>query len=360
MASVRGFVRSIAERTSSSRRRKGFSLLELILALGLTVIVVSAITTAIRLYMFQLQQRQKEIETKQVSRSVIRMFTSDVRAAIQFKSVDNSGLENLIASQSLSGIGGGPLVDVDSEQEDVDPDDLEQTILDAVAAGGGPDAGAEQSDGAGSAPADGGGTADSNDESEEAEEEAELGRPTLIGNNYFLRFDTSYLPRLHEYNPLIARGIEAQQLPSDIKTITYFFSDVPPATQEELADESFGKRGGLYRRQIDRAIEAHQSGDENVDIVVRPDEYSELISPEISSIQFRYWDGEDWLAEWNSEENGGFPAAIEIQVVIDPERASDELAEGDPQRLEVETIRSVIHLPIAEINQEEDEEEESR
>ena len=358
MTNFRNCVSSVASAVDT-RRRRGFSLLELILALGLTVIVVSAITTAIRLYMFQLQQRQKEIESKQISRGVMRMVASDLRAAIQYKPEDYSGLENLIASQSLSGLGGEiPGLDTEADAEDVDADDLEQTILDAVAAGGGA-GGAEQEDGGGDAAGGSEATGDSaSGEEGEVEEEEELGRPTLIGDNYFIRTDISRLPRLDEYNPLISRRGEEERLPSDVKTVTYFFSSARPETAEALADDSFGAKGGLYRRQIDRAVEAFQSGEDNVEIVVQPDEYSELISPEISEIQFRYWDGEEWLAEWNSEEQGGFPVAIEVQVVIDPERETEGGSYDDLERLEVETIRTVIHLPVAEVPEEDEDEDE--
>ena len=330
------------------RRRRGFSLLELILSLGLTVLVVSAITTAIQLYLFQLQRSQKQIEAKQISRGVIRMITSDVRAGVQYKSEDYSGLENLIASQSLSVGGGIPGLDTDSEGEDIAADDVEQTILDAVAAGGGAGGGGEQ-DG------DGEQNGDSEAADGEEEEEVELGRPTLVGNNHFLRMDISRLLRQHEYNPLIVRQASDERLPSDVRTTTYFFSSARPHNQEALADDSFGSKGGLYRRQIGRAVEALQSGEDNVDIVLDPDEFSELISPEISGIQFRYWDGEQWLAEWNSEEEGGFPLAIEILITIDPERESENVPANDLDRLEVETIRSVIHLPVAEVPEEDEE-----
>ena len=333
-----------------SAGRRGFSLLELILALGLTVIVVSAITTAIRLYMFQLQQRQKEIEQKQISRGVIRMVSDDVRASLQYKAEDNSALENLVASQSLSGLGGG-LAEV--EEEDLDADELEQTILDAVAANGGAGGDGEvQQDGAATRE---GTEGEADDESEEEKEE--VGRPTLIGNNHFLRTDVSRLLRLHEYNPLVARRQSEDRLTSDVKTVTYFFSNSKPFATDDFQDESFGQQGGLYRRQIDRAVESFQSGDEDIDVVLQPDEYSELVSPEIAAIQFRYWNGEEWLAEWNSEQEGGFPSAIEIEIVIDPERSIQQVSADGQRQLEVETIRSVIHIPVAEIIPEEDESE---
>ena len=330
------------------RKRVGFSLLELILALALSVVVLSAIAGAIRMYMFQLERQSQEIERRTVARGVLRMITEDVRSAIQFKPEDYGGLEDLIASQSLAGLTAG---DMPAEGEDIDADDLEQQILDAVAAGGGPADDSAQSN-AGSE--DG----SSDDEAEEEDdEEPETGRPTLIGNQNFLRIDISRLPRLDEYNPLITQRESDIRLPADVKSITYFFSDASPTENDEV-DPEFGIRGGLYRRVIDRAVESFQNGDQDIEVVVNPDEYCELLSPEIAGIEFRYWDGEDWLDEWDSTQMNGFPSAIELAVIIDPERLTENVSFEDVRELDVEINRTVIHLPVAEIIPPEEESEE--
>ena len=337
------------------RGRFGFSLLELILALGLSVVVLSAIAGAIRMYMFQLERQSQEIERRTVARGVLRMISDDVRLAIQFKPEDYSGLEDLIASQSLAGLTAGGEADMPVDGEDVDADQLQQQILDAVASGGGPAEGEAQNSGEGEGE-DGSGE----DGDEEDEEEPELGRPTLIGNQNFLRIDISRLPRLDEYNPLITRRGSNSRLTSDVKSITYYFSQVAPQENDEI-DPEFGNRGGLYRRVIDRAVESFQNGDQDIEIVVDPDQYSELVSPEISGIEFRYWDGEDWLPEWNSSEMNGFPSAIELAVIIDPERLTENASFEEVRELDVEVSRTVIYLPVAEIipPEEEDESDES-
>ncbi len=323
------------------KKRTAFSLLELVLALGLTVVIMAAITAAIRLYLFQLERQADDVERRQIARGVLRMVTEDVRAAIQFKPEDYAGLEDLVASQNLAGLGttGGQ-----AGGEDIDANALENQILDAVAAGGGP----AQSDGATESAGN-----DSEEDSDEEQEEPELGRPTLVGDRQFLRIDVSRLPRLDEYNPLIVRKASDLRLPADVKSVTYFFSNSPPSEQLDF-DPSFGQRGGLYRRVIDRAVEAFQSGDNDIEIVVAPDAYSELISPEISTIEFRYWDGENWLVQWDSTEMMGFPSAIEVAIVIDPERFSDNVSFENIQQFDVEIIRTVIHLPVAEIIEEEE------
>ena len=323
--------------------RRGFSLLEVLLALGLTVIVMTIVFSAVYQYLFILTRQQAEIERKQVARGVVMMINEDLSGAIQFKSEDYSAVANLVASQSLAGIGAlsgtGDLSD--TETEEIDADAVEQEILDAVAQGG----------------TEGGGDGESDEDSDEGgDEEGEVGgRPTLIGNRNLLRMDTSSLPRLDEYNMFVAGRTTEEQLPSDVKTVTYFYSDSPPAVEDEILPE-FGREGGLYVRRIDRAVEAF-IGEE--DVSDKPDEYCELIAPEVVSIQFRYFDGEEWREEWDSEEEGGCPVAIEVVITLDPQRGLTESAarqQTNPEELEV--LRTVVYLPVAEILPEEEEEEE--
>ena len=329
------------------RQRRGFSLMELILALALAVIVMSLIVTSIRLYLIQLEKRRVEIEQQHISRGVIRMIDEDLRSAIQYKATDYTPLEDLIASQSLAGIGNLPTGD-----EDIDPDSLEDQIINAVESGGG----GTGTQNTATAPGNQGQGEQTEEESEEGEEdeEEETGRPTFVGTSQFIRLDISRLPRLDEYNPLIVQRSTDQQLPSDIKTITYFFSDSRPVDQFAF-DEDFGKNGGLYRRQVDRAVEAFRNGDQDIEIVLQPDEYCELISPEISELGFRFWDGQNWFSEWDSEQMMGFPIAVEIAIVIDPERVSTDAELDELNELEIEIKRSVVHLPVAEIIEEEEE-----
>lgn len=323
--------------------RNAFTLLEILLALGLTVVVLTIIFSAVYQYLFVLTRQQARIERQQVARGVMRMISDDLGGAIQYKPEDYSALENLIASQSLAGF--GAFANVGSEN--LDAEALEQDVLDAINEGnssspGGPGSNANTDPGAM------GNSGDPSQLEEEVEEEIEeLGRPTLIGNDRLLRVDTSRLPRIDQYNPLVARRPIDEQLPSDVKTVTYFYSDAPPTLDDPYMPE-FGRNGGLYRRRIDRAVETFL-GDESISD--KPDNFCELIAPEVVDVRFRYFDGEEWQDQWHSEELNGFPSAIEIVVAMDPQRGLDSRtgaqAINNPE--ELETLRTVVHLPVAEI-----------
>ena len=176
-------------------------------------------------------------------------------------------------------------------------------------------------------------------------------RPTLIGTETALTVDVSRLPRLDEYNPLVASNSEEVQLPSDLKAISYFIgrpSAGDNSGRNSLFSDQVNELGGLYRRNIDRAV-ANYAGEEG--IMDFADSYADLISPEVVELTFRYFDGEQWNTEWDNFERGGFPLAVEIVVTMDPNRLNsddpDSYSGFDPNTMQ--RYRSVVNLPVSEI-----------
>ena len=92
-------------------------------------------------------------------------------------------------------------------------------------------------------------------------------------------------------------------VPGDIKTVSYFVQT--PSTMgvsdslNAFADGSEMLTGtsGLVRRQLDRAILAYA---EEVGDTQRLQQTGELIAPEVVSLEFAYYDGVQWLYEWDS------------------------------------------------------------
>ena len=121
--------------------------------------------------------------------------------------------------------------------------------------------------------------------------------------------------------------------------------------QNQFAQNDDVAPGGLYRRQIDRAVAAYR--DETG--LVRVDQNAQLIAPEVAQIAMRCFDGEQWVEEWDSEEYGGFPPAVEVTLVIDPARTKDganyRFSGYDPETMQF--YRTVIHLPAAELEERE-------
>ena len=307
--------------------RAGYTLLEVLLALALSVIVFSALASATRLHLVSLTKQKVVIERKQIARSVLNMIGNDLRAGIQYKAADYSGLENLVKTQELMIAGELPTGDElsASEASSVAEDDSEDESEDE---------GAEE------------------DSQVIVEEEVSF-RPTLIGSESVVMIDISRLPRLDQYNPLIASADTLAQSPSDVKSLAYFVSESEGGMEQEIEFDKAAP-GGLYRREIDRAVAAYMGDYQMLD---SPDQYTQLVAPEVAQISFRYFDGIDWLTEWDSAEMGGFPSAIETSIVIDPSRSSfnnTTYSYGGFDQTTMEMYRSVVHLPAAEIMTEEE------
>lgn len=296
---------------SKQAERRGYTLLELLLSLTLSVVIVGAIGVAIQLYLIALTRQQALIERKQIARSVTQMISSDLRAGVQYKAADYSGLENLVKTQLLTANNPQP---ADEEEEEMVEEETPPVV----------------------------------------DEEAVSSRPSLVGGPNSITIDISRLPRLDQYNPIIADNDAGMQTKSDVKTLAYFFSNANPTNQNGVQFSPTAAPGGLYRRTIDRAV-AQFNGDSG--LTSTPDEYCDLVANEVAEIQFRYFDGETWLTSWDSEENGGFPPAVEVTIVMDPRRMSGgrNYSYGGFDRQAMELYRGVVHLPGAEVIEEEDE-----
>jgi hypothetical protein len=102
---------------------------------------------------------------------------------------------------------------------------------------------------------------------------------------------------------------------------------------------------------MDRAAASFSAQDGNLDASEHP---GNLLAAEVNYLEFRYWDGSSWYSEWDSEQMGGLPAAIEITIGIDPAagrnpedmdiKAANELAAAD---LNEYMYRLTVHLPVA-------------
>ena len=300
--------------------RAAYTLLEVLLALGLTVVIFSMIAAGIRLHLVSIAQQQLKIEHRQIARNLLATIGTDIRSAVLYRATDYSGLENIRATELKQSSSSGITVDqlisdptaaAEAANEEIDPDaEIEELI----------------------------------------QEEDVSYRPVLRGSNRSIQFDISRLPRLDQYRSFGANGGEAiQSTPSDIKSISYFFS--PSASVSEpiaQLDPSIAP-GGLYRREIDRAVASFAGLD---GLNTSPDSVSRLLAPEVAAVQFRYFDGFDWWTSWDFDERGGLPTAIEIQLTVDPTRTVAKIA-NDFAQAQPTYYRSVVHLPLAEVREEE-------
>jgi uncharacterized membrane protein YgcG len=320
----------------SSATRTGFTLLEVVLALSMTVVVMAAIGVAIHLHLRAGDKTRVGIERDQLARTLMRRIADDIRAAVRREPFDDAGLQALM--ESAKGAAKG-LAQGASQQS-------------TSSAGGG---GAGRAGSAGTASAAGtagtAGTATTIGESAEDTTEQTTqttGSPSLapglFGNEFELQVDVGRIPRADEFTGAMVSGAP---FPSDVKTVYYF-----------LANSATGLSGvngtGLMRSEMNRAtaLWANETGD--VDIFAQA---AESLAEEVVGIRFSYFDGYEWLLEWDSEVAMGLPLAVEIELVLAGDEEQEQTALGSAYETGLSGVdpelvyRTVVQLPNGQIPQ---------
>jgi prepilin-type N-terminal cleavage/methylation domain-containing protein len=261
--------------------RRGFTLLELLLALGLAVVLMSLVGFSLSATMRATNAGRDDVHHAQIARAILRRIASDVRGAVWYKPVDMSSMLPAAAATGGGGAGG-------------------------AGAGG---AGAGATGGAGGA-AGGAGAAAGSGESEGTDalssqvttDETAPPLPGLHGGANWVEADVSRLPAPEGYAFMGGAGA-LPDVDSEIKTVAYWVD------------------GGLCRREMDWAVTqfANSNG-----AMADLQSQIEPLAVEVLDLQFRYFDGSQWLTEWSSTDLGGVPVAIEISIALADPRVAGE------------------------------------
>jgi hypothetical protein len=323
----------------------GYTLLEVVLALGLTVVVMTAIGTAIFLHLRSVDHTRITIERDQLARTLMRRIGDDVRSAVRREPFDDAGLKSLMesaknAAGSLGGAAGGAGAGGSGA---------------GGSGGNSPASGTTGRTGTTSSTGTTGGTGTtqrtdgSSDDAAATDDAAAAGAPAAIaglyGTAYELQIDVARVPRPDEFvEAMLAGGIP----PSDVKTVYYFLANASTGISASGAT-------GLMRSEMNRATALFASENGDFDIFTRT---AEVLASEVVGLNFSYFDGIDWYPEWNSQEMNGLPLAVEISLVIADPATAEELgitgAIIDPTVDDVEpelVYHTVIHLPNGQLAQ---------
>ena len=311
----------------------GFTLLEVLLTLAMAVVLMSLVGSAISFYANHLQTRDSDVRRVQLASATMRMIADDLKAALYPEEFDASTLEKFLASAASQGAAGT------AQAAGLDEAGMETLGLSTA------DAASQE-------------TALETEPVDLSLNATSLARPGLIGNQYQIQFDISRLPRLEEYQPMLTPASEGlADVPSDIKTISYFVQApggagvVDPLASVSDADANEftigGSAGsGLVRRQLDRQITsyAYETGG-----ITSLQMSGDLLAPEVIAVEFQYWDGYQWQIQWNSDQMGALPLAVQVQLTFsDP----DGIASGDPANVgstSGRTFTQIVRLPMGRI-----------
>ncbi|HEV7281653.1 MAG TPA: hypothetical protein VGN57_15735 [Pirellulaceae bacterium] len=352
LQTIPGSVAKLESVRRTGARRSAFTLLEVILALALSVIILGIVVGTIQLNLIALSERRARVEDVQLAHAVLNRIAGDLESCLSRQTTDTSGLEALAAGMGdigsladLGGLDGGDLGGPGDEGDDGGSgdggDDAGGDDSGGDDTGGGDDSG---DGGSGSGGTGGAGFSMGEDAEQTETAAAPQGPPPgIYGTANELQVDVSRLPRLDEYQGSFNAETGSYQQPSDVKTVTYFLVEAPANAEEEVG---MTPRYGLMRGEIGRAAASYAKEMGNV---ASDADDAESLCPEVEYLEFRYFDGMTWLSDWDTDLNKGLCRAVEVTIRMRAE--VDESGAPVSAQDEVDrTYKLVVHLPLSANN----------
>jgi hypothetical protein len=315
--------------------RPAFTLFELILAIALSATLLALVGTAVNLYLLRMDTGQMRVEEAQLARSILSTIAADIRAATVYQTQDISTVQQLAAASA-----------------EFDPDSIEAAgpFSGTMLQNTGGNQGTAGTTGSGG---DGGSPLGSTSLQSNVQTAATL-PPGVNGLANDLQVDVLRLPRLDELFPPVPQGATPVSMaattnvprPSDAKTVRYFVRQgaaIDASAPESAAITATNQdgAGGLVRQAVDRAIRDLAEQSANSQLL---NSGQVLLAPEVTQIQFVYFDGTTVYDVWDMQERGGMPTAIEVRIWIAPDPIE---AEASPIPLEPRMHSQTVAIPLA-------------
>jgi hypothetical protein len=288
--------------------RGAFTLVEVILAVGLSLLLVLAIASAIDLYRRMTTAAQDDLSEMRLVRAVFNKFESDIRSIVPPQPIGSSGTTTTTTSSPTNTTGSSS----SSSSASTAPTDPFQYIYSRSVFG-------------------------------------------LYGDGDSLVLDTVTPHRLPVMAPTSSgssgsqSSIDAANLigaHGDMKVITYFVlgegtSSILPtsAGSGQLTPEGKVMTSGLARLEGDRTTIGYA-----MEMSSTSSLSARIIAPEVQSIAFRYFDGSNWATSWSAATAQALPTAVEIVITVggtsDPYGARTRAGLEQPPR----TYRHVVAI----------------
>lgn len=297
--------------------RRAFTLMEIVLAIGLTSVVMYLLMTAVELYMLRVDSSRGRVESAQLARTLLDQMATDV-AAMRLDPPAAAGGGAGGGQQSGGGNQGGQSSAGASGQQ----------------GGAGGTGGASGSGGGGVNVGGAGGSTGSTAGSALAP----VTTHGIFGTAEELRIDRAAPPNWAR----ASRQVEPTEPTSVIdlpRTVRYYVNDGSTQSAQEFAqqgvnveEETAASVRGLYRELIPTASLSEEA-DPLASPATRDGARVELLAPEVVKLELHYFDGEQLVDEWDVVEDAGLPAGVEILLTIhEPNYGPNEETEQSSSR----------------------------
>jgi prepilin-type N-terminal cleavage/methylation domain-containing protein len=313
--------------------RRAFTLLEVLLALALSVILLMAVYGAFDLYLRFATVGHDDMEQSQIARALLRRLSADIRSVVYRppatrSSSASSGQSNSSGDQRDQSGGG-------SNQSS------SQSGNRSGGSSGGSGAGASSNASANS------GNSTNENSAVDATSGFSQTMTGLVGDSTTLVMHMARATRSDGQSQTpIVEGSPA--LSGEEKSVSYFLADTGADGLAGIVADSYKKANGtsgdiqgLARLEGNRlAIQIAQE-QSNLDELA---ESVKLLAPEVTGLQFRYFDGADWLDTWDSGLSQRLPQAVEILLEV---RRTGGSAKTVSTRRGEEPPSDVYHMTVA-------------
>ncbi len=313
--------------------RSGYTLVELMIAVGLSAILMAALYKSMDIYLSLQLDSHEEISRQQVARAVLRQMTRDIQSVVFTKQealpeeeeevtdilgigITRSGTSGL-SGDGTSGLGGGSTAGSgsSSEMSDLDGNSYGTSTIDP-------------------------------------ETVSTTYTSGLVGTSTDLQLFISRPDRNLAY-------VSSQELTSpdqrtgDLLLVRYLLaSKLGSGLGSMIADrEAAGNTDGpLGLARVEGDLYGLSTAVQTAEDMPQLSA-AKLVAREVSALAFRYYDGGQWLEEWDSTARNELPKAIEIVITLRDELPTESLLSDDeqsPYALPETTHRMVVPLPTAE------------
>jgi hypothetical protein len=285
--------------------------MEIVLAIGLTSVVMYLLMTAIELYMVRVDSSRSRVESAQLARTILDQMAADIVATRLYSPQSSTvGGGNAPAQGATAGEPAASGPGASNSQPAVNGASRNSS--------GGP---------SGSAPSNG--VPSTGAPSGSAAPLAPAQVQGIFGEINQLRIDRSATPNWQRAarQVLPEEPATAADMPMSVR---YFLNDGDRQTSQEFALEGVGEepttdsRAGLYREVFTTATATGET-DPLAATADREGARLELLAPEVVKMELAYFDGTDLVETWDSFDEGALPVGVEIRLTIHEPSFADPL-----------------------------------
>ena len=305
-------------RNAGSPCASGFTLLEILLALGLSVVLLVAVAAAIDLYRRMTIAGQEDVSEARLVRAVLRKIESDIRSTVPPQApVTTASDAPAGTTGSTSGTTGGSTAGGTSGSSSASGSSMSSTA----------------STGSSSTTSSSGSTTSSSSTSSSSTSQTSNTDPLqnvnsqvvfgLYGDQRSLVINTlcSHPTPVAPADPSAAQPLNS--IHGDLKTVAYFVMGTgggTPSVALAVGGQSI-PTSGLARLEGDHLAVGYAM-QQSASLMSA----ARIIAPEVAMISFRYFDGTQWLMSWDASYMQALPQAVEVTIAVRPTDATGSIA----------------------------------